>query len=210
MENQEVSSTQSQQEEPREVTIDDIQTHLLANPQSLEALVQTDLVKKAFAPQVDRRVTDGIETWKKNNLDNEVDKVIKIRFPEETEQARLERRLQQQEEEFKNKLHKKDLENFTNQTLNHLGLPSELAALTQFCGNKEDITACLTGISSLITKAANQEAENRFSKYSYTPKFNSTNVQPQSAPMQELSYDERRKLYTSNPAEYHALKNRGN
>ena len=128
----------------------------------------TEEGKTFIQAEKDRYFTKGLETWKKNNLDSLVAAKVSELYPEETEEAKrikvLEQKLKESEEkEKKNLLLTKALT-----VANEKKLPTEF--IDRFLGNDEEET--LQNLSVLEEKwnnSLNQVVEERFKSQGYDP-----------------------------------------
>lgn len=136
--------------------------------------VSTDTeAKKWFESQKDSHFDKSIETWKKNNLEPLVMDKVKEMYPEETEDQKRIRLLEQQLVEANNKEAKELLRKAAIKMATDKELPAEI--VDYFVGESEEETAAnlekLQGtFNPFIESRVNAEVEKRFGDSSY--KFN--------------------------------------
>lgn len=111
------------------LTIDDVKNFLDSN----------DDGKKYLQQYGDTRVTTGIDSWKKNNLQKEIDAEIKKRYPEKDEKELALENLQKELENMKNESAKKDLKAKAIQIANDKKIPLKL--VDYFLGQDEETTS---------------------------------------------------------------------
>lgn len=128
----------------------------------------TEEGKTFIQAEKDRYFTKGLDTWKKNNLDSLVAAKVSELYPEETEEAKrikvLEQKLKESEEkEKKNLLLTKALT-----VANEKKLPTEF--IERFLGNDEDETLQnLSQLEDVWNNKINQEVDGRFKSNGYDP-----------------------------------------
>ena len=136
--------------------------------------VNTDTeAKNWLQSQKDSHFDKSIETWKKNNLEPLVMDKVKEMYPEETEDQKRIRLLEQQLAEANNKEQRELLKNKAIEMATGKNLPANL--VDYFLGKDEDeTTANLAKLEEtfnpFIETRVNAEVEKRFSDSSY--KFN--------------------------------------
>jgi len=147
-----------QPSEPVSITLDGVTKFVNENEDA----------KKWLQSFGDKRVTEGIETFKKNNLGKIIEDEIAKRYPPESEEAKKLRSLQQEIEQMKVE---KAREALTNKALKHAtekGLPVNL--IDYFIGQDEDTTmANLQTFEEVYSTAINSAVESRFKDGGRTP-----------------------------------------
>jgi hypothetical protein len=102
-------------------------------PEALEEVLKNAAedhpLKKWIQSKEDKRVSQALETWKKNNLSEEIEKEIVKRFPAETEEQKEIRKLREENERMKTEHEKLQVERELTQRFRDQGLPEELAVL---------------------------------------------------------------------------------
>lgn len=131
-------------------------------------ITENEDAKKWLQSFGDKRVTEGIETFKKNNLSKIIEDEIAKRYPPESEEAKKLRELQQQIEQMQKE---KAREALTNKALKHAtekGLPVNL--IDYFIGQDEDTTMNnLKTFEEVYSTAINSAVESRFKDGGRTP-----------------------------------------
>lgn len=110
------------------LTIDDVKNFLDSN----------DDGKKYLQQYGDTRVTTGIDSWKKNNLQKEIDAEIKKRYPEKDPKELEMENMKKEIEAIRAESARKDLKNTALKFSTDKGLPNEL--LDFFIGQDEETT----------------------------------------------------------------------
>lgn len=129
---------------------------------------KTEEGKTFIQAEKDRYFTKGLDTWKKNNLDSLVAAKVSELYPEETEEAKrikvLEQKLKESEEkEKKNLLLTKALT-----VANEKKLPTEF--IDRFLGeNEEETLQNLSVLEEKWNNSLNQVVEERFKSNGYDP-----------------------------------------
>lgn len=95
--------------------------------------------KKYLQQYGNTRVTSGIDSWKKNNLQKELDVEIKKRYPQKDEKELALENLQKELENMKNESARKDLRAKAIQIANDKKVPLKL--VDYFLGQDEETTS---------------------------------------------------------------------
>lgn len=133
--------------------------------------VNTDAeAKKWFQSQRDSHFEKGLDTWKKNNLESLVMDKVKEMYPEETEDQKRIRLLEQQLAEANNKEARELLKNKAIEMATSKELPANL--VNYFLGKDEEETAANLAkleetFNPFIETRVNAEVEKRFNDSSY-------------------------------------------
>ncbi len=138
--------------------------HLAAD--ELEAAIESGpAYRNWLRTHTDRRVTQGIDTWKGGHLQQEIDDAVAKANPKETDDKRAIRDLQQREKDRTRR--EKDLrqENLALRHARKMGLPAELVTL--LIGDDDDATLAnlkmlKEGIEAEVTKQVDEEVKKRF------------------------------------------------
>ena len=111
-------------------------------PEGVKEYLETDEGKKLIQPMLDQYFNKGLETWKQNNLDKikqeAIDQAIKEKYPEETEEQK---RLKKLEQDLDNERKAREQERLKNKAISEAtqkGLPVDL--VDHFVGPDEDTT----------------------------------------------------------------------
>ena len=124
--------------------------------------------KAWLSSEKDRHFSTSLNTWKENNLSNEVEKEISKRYPAETEEQKklrdLELKLQSMEQESK----MKEIKANTMRVINDKKLDSEI--LDFVLSETEEVTISkIDKLESLIDKLATQRVEEKYKQANTTP-----------------------------------------
>ena len=124
--------------------------------------------KAWLSSEKDRHFSTSLNTWKENNLSNEVEKEISKRYPAETEEQKklrdLELKLQSMEQESK----MKEIKANTMRVINDKKLDSEI--LDFVLSETEEITISkIDKLESLIDRLATQRVEEKYKQANTTP-----------------------------------------
>lgn len=111
---------------------------LYLTPESVTSFLDTPEGKKLLQPRLDQHFTKGLETWKQNNLQKLIDDEISKRFPDETEEQKLLKKLQADLEAEKQARLREALRNKAITTATEKGLPVSL--IDHFLGQDEEAT----------------------------------------------------------------------
>ncbi|CDQ22578.1 DUF4355 domain-containing protein [Halobacillus karajensis] len=106
--------------------------------EQVEGFLDTEEGKKVLQPRLDQNFTKGLNSWKENNLSKLVDERVKELYPEETEEQR---RIKALEQELENQRKESQREKLMNKAVSHAsenGLPTEI--VSYFLGEDEDST----------------------------------------------------------------------
>lgn len=92
--------------------------------EDVEGFLDTEEGKKILQPRLDKYHNKSLESWKKNNLDKLVDDKVKEIYPEESEEQKKIRKLEQQFEERDRELKLEKLRNKAVSQASEKGLPT--------------------------------------------------------------------------------------
>lgn len=118
-------SAENTQSQETEVTVDGLVSQLDGKPELvndlLSNLVTDDFLKQVVSdetklhiiqPQIDRAVSKGVESYKRNNFDIEVEKAISERFPAESPEQVENRKLQERLASLEKENQRESMRNF--------------------------------------------------------------------------------------------------
>ena len=131
-------------------------------------LTNTEDGKKLLDSKSDSRVTQGIETWKKNNLDALVNAKIKELYPEDDPKDIEIAQVKAELEAMKRESARKDLTNKALTIANEKGLPVEL--IDYFVGSDEKTTTDNIGkFEKAFNDALGSAVQKKLKDGSYVP-----------------------------------------
>lgn len=123
-------------------------------------------IKGYYTSQLDSKVSKGIESWKKNNLDKLIEEGIKAKSTEGlTEDQKQLRELQEQIEKMKQEKAQAELLESNRGKLKEQGLSEDLA---KYVTSDDDITF----FKDLITSSVNAGVQEKIKGNTYTPPNN--------------------------------------
>jgi len=111
---------------------------LIMTPEGVNAFLDTEAGRKLLQPRLDQHFTKGLETWKEKTLPTMLEEEIKKRFPGETEEQKLLKKLQADLEAEKQARLREALRNKAITTATEKGLPVSL--IDHFLGQDEEAT----------------------------------------------------------------------
>ncbi|MDA7028461.1 DUF4355 domain-containing protein [Bacillus sp. CLL-7-23] len=121
---------------------DDVKAYLgeisAVSADKVKGFLETDEGKQLIQPKLDQYFSKSLETWKANNLDSLVDAKVKELYPEETEEQKRIRKLEQELENQRKESQREKLMNKAVSYASEKGLPTDLVAY--FLGDDEDTT----------------------------------------------------------------------
>ena len=141
-------------------------------PDGVKGFLETDEGQKIIQPKLDQHFTKGLETWRTNNLqkivDAEVDKVVKEKYPTETEEQKRLRKLEADLQNETSMRKRAELINKATAEATNKGLPLDL--VKHFVGNDEDSTkAGLLELETAWKKALTAQTDKLFKEYGRQP-----------------------------------------
>lgn len=170
--------------------------------EQVKAFLETDEGGKYLQSVTDAKVTQGIKTWRDNNLEKmvteRVEKEIKDRYPTETEEQKRLKALEQELAAEKQARVRESLRNKALSEANTKGLPSDL--VDHFVGPDEEATlANLAKLEATWKAHLERTVEERFKASGRTP------PKPQADPpgtytaeqIKNMSHEERVKNWDS-------------
>ena len=123
--------------------------------------LDTDEGKQLVQPMMDQYFSKGLESWKQNNLDSIVEEEVKKRFPEESEEQKRLRQLEQKLEQEQKERQREAMKNKALNKATEKGLPVDI--IDHFVGPDEDTTlANLDKFEETFTQALNSKIEEKF------------------------------------------------
>ena len=144
-------------------------------PDGVKGFLDTDDGQKIIQPKLDQHFTKGLETWKANNLqkaiDAEVEKVVKEKYPQETEEQKRRRKLEADLQNETSMRKRAELLNKAVDEARKKGLPLDL--VKHFVGNDEDGTkAGLLELETAWKNALAAQTDELFKAYGRKPEQN--------------------------------------
>ncbi|KAA6450958.1 DUF4355 domain-containing protein [Bacillus swezeyi] len=127
----------------------------------VKGFLETEEGKRLIQPRLDAHFTKSLDTWKANNLDDLVNSKVKELYPEETEEQKRIRKLEQELEKQQKEAKREKLMNTAISYASEKGLPTDLVAY--FLGDDEETTMSNLGaLEEKYSAAVQQEVENKF------------------------------------------------
>ena len=171
----------------------------------VEGFLETAEGKKLLQPKLDKNFTKGLETWKEKNLDTLVEEKHREMNPEETEEQKRIRLLEQKLEDSEKKSNREALRNKAINLADEKGLPKKL--VDRFIGDDEETTVNnLTDFETALTEWV--KGQNKLG--GRDPHNSDPNGAPQKVTkdqFNQMGYTDREKLYSDNPELYNQLTN---
>ena len=125
----------------------------------IEQLAKDEVFQKWLQSEKDRHFSKGLETWKKNNLASIVEEEIKKRYPEETEEQRRLREMENEIKQLKQENKIKEIRNRAYRQATEKGLPLEL--LDFFVDDDEEKTSANLEVFEKVWNEALQAQVNQ-------------------------------------------------
>ncbi len=119
----------------------DVQAYLkklYITPEHVKEFLATDAGKKILQPMLDAHFAKGLETWKEKTMPSLIEDEIKKRFPDETEEQKRLRKLEEELAKERQARFRSELINKATQIATQKGLPVEM--VSYFVGQDEDET----------------------------------------------------------------------
>lgn len=104
-------------------------TNSFVTKDKVETFLETEEGKRLLQPRLDRYHAKSLESWKENNLSQLVDEKLKELNPQETEEQRKIRELEERLNQAEREKTQQSLLNKVTQQLSQEGLPTDLANL---------------------------------------------------------------------------------
>ncbi|MCT6829405.1 DUF4355 domain-containing protein [Bacillus velezensis] len=129
----------------------------------VNGFLDTEEGKRLIQPRLDSHFTNGLDTWKANNLDALVDAKVKELYPEETEEQKRIRKLEKELEDQKTAAQREKLLNKAVSYASEKQLPADVDVVGFFIGEDEESTMKNLGAFEEKYNAALQKAiESKF------------------------------------------------
>lgn len=153
----------------------------------VSSFLETEEGKKVLQPKLDGHFTKGLDTWKANNLSKILDEEINKRFPEESEEKKMLKKIQAELETEKNARVRESLKNKAITNLTGKGIPIEFSDF--FLGNDDDsTTANLAKLESIWSTSLQKAVEEKFKENGRQPHNNPNPNQPDFSKMTDEEY----------------------
>ena len=107
-------------------------------PKKVKTFLETDAGKKLIQPMLDSYFTKGLESWKEKTMPGLIEEEIKKKFPDETEEQKRLRKLEEELAKERQARTKSELINKATTLATQKGLPVEV--VHYFVGQDEDET----------------------------------------------------------------------
>lgn len=149
----------------------DVQNYLKGlnpiTPEGVTSFLDTEEGKKIIQPRLDSYFTKGLETWKEKTLPSLLDDEIKKKFPDETEEQKRLRNLEDELTKERQARVKSELIAKATTLATQKGLPVDLAAY--FVGQDEDTTTSnLTTLETIWQQHLQKAVEEKFKEHGRT------------------------------------------
>ncbi|ARO62404.1 Uncharacterized protein B5E38_4983 [Bacillus cereus] len=182
------------------------------NPEAVTAFLDTEEGKKVIQPIADKRVTEGIQSWKHNNLQKLIDQAIIEANPADTPEQKRIKELEMKFKESEEKAIFAQQESYALSLATQRNLPSDL--VKPFVGKTAEET--LFGINQLdmaFTAAVQTAVEGHLGGTGRRSLPDNPNTQNATGTPEkkfsELSTQEKNHLYMTNRPEYERIRNAG-
>ena len=130
-------------------------------PDKVEEYLESEKGKKILQPRLDKYFTKGLETWKEKTLPDVVEQEIKKKFPEETEEQKKLRQLEEKLQQAENARLKESARNKALSYASANGIPSELVDYAV----QSDVDKTIENVQSLANiwkESIKKEVEGKF------------------------------------------------
>lgn len=111
---------------------------LFVTPEGVKEFLETSAGKKILQPMLDSYFTKGLESWKEKTMPGLIEEEIKKKFPDETEEQKRLRKLEEELAKERQARTKSELINKATTLATQKGLPVEV--VHYFVGQDEDET----------------------------------------------------------------------
>ena len=130
-------------------------------PEKVESYLESEEGQKILQPRLDKYFSKGLETWKEKTLPNVIEEEIKKKFPEETEEQK---RLRQLEEKLTEAENARVRESAKNKALNYASESGIPAALVEYAvvSDVDKTTENMEKLSAVWKESIKKAVENKF------------------------------------------------
>ena len=127
----------------------------------VESFLETEEGKRFIQPKLDKYHNKSLESWKKNNLDNLVEEEVRRRHPEETEDQKRIRKLEEELANRDKQSKRQELQNKAIKIAQNKGLPTDLVDF--FIGEDEEATQTnLDKFEEKVNEVVTNKVDQRF------------------------------------------------
>ena len=127
----------------------------------VRSFLDTDEGKQLIQPTLDRYHSKSLETWKANNLDSIIEEEVTNRTPQETEEQKRIRKLEEELQNRDKDAKRKDLQNKAFKLAQDKGVPTDL--VDYFIGEDEESTSAnLDSLKEHFDTTVKAQVESRF------------------------------------------------
>lgn len=127
----------------------------------VKGFLDTEEGKRFIQPELDRYHTKGLESWKEKNLENLIEKEVRKRNPEQSEEQKRITALEQELEKRDAEAKREKLKSYALSKAQELNVPSSL--VDRFVGETdEDTDANLQSLKETFDKHIQKGVESKF------------------------------------------------
>lgn len=173
---------------------------LYLTPEGVKTFLDTEEGRKILQPRLDSHFTKGLETWKEKTLPNLIEEEIKKKFPDETEEQKRLRKLEEELAKERQARIKSELVNKATTFATQKGLPVEL--VSYFVGQDEETTINnLTALENIWQQSIQKAVEDKFKDNGRVPNPGSPGGTAQTNPWKKESFNltEQGRILRENP-----------
>lgn len=176
------------------------------NQESVTQYLETDEGKKLLQPKLDKYHSQGLKSWKENNLQKLIEAEISKQFPEETEEQKLIRQLKSEKDALLAEKKQAELVSYAKGLASEYGVNAKL--VERFVGADEAETKSLMELYRDVYSAdLKSGVDAKLTDTDNTPQFKNNGNNPiiTKNDFHKMSYSERLNLFTENPTLYAEL-----
>lgn len=172
------------------------------NLESVKNFLETNEEGKRWLQSyTDNKITKGIETWKTNNLQSEVDKKVKELYPDEDPKDKALKQLKLEFEKLKQDTAKKEILSQASKIAAEKKLPMEIVQLL-VADDLDTTNSNIKILEDIWTKSLKESIKSKVEPYTPTS-GNSHEVTKES--FINMSYQDKKQLKKENPDLYNSL-----
>lgn len=137
-------------------------------PEGVKEFLETEEGEKLIKPRLDQLFTKGLETWKEKTMPGLIEEEIKKKFPEETEEQKRLRKLEEELTKERKARYQSELKTKATTFATQKGLPVDLVGY--FVGQDEETTTSnLTTLETIWQKNLEAAVEAKFKESGRKP-----------------------------------------
>lgn len=160
----------------------------LVTPDRVKAFLESDEGKRVIQPKLDQYFTKGLETWKANNLQKIVDEEVQKKYPDEDEQTKRIKALEQKINQEENLRKRQEIKNKAMKKLTEEKYPVDLVEFLN-ASTEEELDAKVGTLKTTLNGWMETVLNEKFKESGRTPRKPGNNKDEKNNPWSEKNWN---------------------